>query len=210
MAGVKGIFQGFRFTPRQGGGRRSPAECSRRNIRFPGETPPRQGIRQAVSSGRKFPPAGKPPGQDRRKSPLKKYGRREKSSHRWPAPGPFPFAAGTCPGREECAEQMSAGKRLPQEKSLLRNMPLRRRPQRKNLHRPLTSCRSAQNARQRRKEQRNTGGGNLALPGEQKNFQRLAHGSGKKLAMEKEVNQMHRITHDTGKKKRPARVTWPE
>ena len=94
-------------------------------------------------------------------------------------------------------------KNAPQEKSLLRNMPLHRRPQRKNLHRPLTSCRSAQNARQRRKEQRNTGGGNLALPGEQKNFQRLAHGTGKKLAMEKEGNQMHRITHDTGKKRTP-------
>ena len=98
----------------------------------------------------------------------------------------------------------------PQEKSLLRNMPLRRRPQRKNLHRPLTSCRSAQNARQRRKEQRNTGGGNLALPGEQKNFQRLAHSTGKKLAMEKEADQMRRIPHGTGKKKRPARTAWPE
>ena len=98
---------------------------------------------------------------------------------------------------------MSAGKRLPQEKSLLRNMPLRRRPQRKNLHRPLTSCRSAQNARQRRKEQRNTGGGNLALPGEQKNFQRLAHGSGKKLAMEKEADQMRRIAPRHRKERTP-------
>ena len=86
-------------------------------------------------------------------------------------------------------------------------MPLHRRLQRKNLHRPLTSCRSAQNARQRRKEQRNTGGGNLSLTGEQKNFQRLAHGSGKKLAMEKEADQMRRIAHDTGKKKRPAPVS---
>ena len=39
----------------------------------------------------------------------------------------------------------------PQEKSLLRNMPLHRRLQRKNLHRPLTSCRSARNARVCRK-----------------------------------------------------------
>ena len=162
MAGVKEIFQGFASRP--GRGTPKSGRLFRQTHSAPGKTPPRQGIRQAVSSGRKFPPAGKPPGQDRRKSPLKKYGRREKSSHRWPAPGPFPFAAGTCPGREECAEQMSAGKRLPQEKSLLRNMPLRRRPQRKNLHRPLTSCRSAQNARQRRKEQRNTGGGNLPFP----------------------------------------------
>ena len=120
---------------------------------------------------------------------------------------PFPLRSRNIPGREECAEQVSAGKRLPQEKSLLRNMPLHRRPQRKNLHRPLTSCRSARNARQRRKKQRNTGGGNLALPGEQKNFQRLAHGTGKKLAMEKEADQMRRIAHDTGKKKRPAPVS---
>ena len=86
-------------------------------------------------------------------------------------------------------------------------MPLRRRPQRKNLHRPLTSCRSAQNARQRRKEQQDSGSRNLALPGEQKNFQRLAHGTGKKLAMEKEADQMRRIAHSTGKKKRPAPVS---
>ena len=48
------------------------------------------------------------------------------------------------------------------------------------------------------------------MTGEQKNFQRLAHGSGKKLAMEKEADQMRRIAHDTGKKKRPARAAWPE
>ena len=56
-------------------------------------------------------------------------------------------------------------------------------------------------------KQRNPSGGNLALPGEQKNFQRLAHGTGKKLAMEKEADQMRRIAHDTGKKKRPAPVS---
>lgn len=48
------------------------------------------------------------------------------------------------------------------------------------------------------------------MTGEQKNFQRLAHGTGKKLAMEKEADQMRRIAHDTGKKKRPARTAWPE
>ena len=83
-------------------------------------------------------------------------------------------------------------------------------PEKKAFPAPTPSAGSARNARERRQKQQNSGGGNRALPGEQKNFQRLAHGTGKKLAMEKEADQMRRIAHDTGKKKRPARAAWPE
>ena len=98
----------------------------------------------------------------------------------------------------------------PREKPVAEHAAAQEAPEKKNLHRPLTSCRSARNARERRQKQQNSGGGNRALPGEQKNFQRLAHSTGKKLAMEKEADQMRRIAHDTGKKKRPARTAWPE
>ena len=65
MAGVKGIFQVFASCLRQGepdARRNAPEEAfgSRGNSA-------QAGNRQAVSSGRKFHPAGKPPGQDRRR-----------------------------------------------------------------------------------------------------------------------------------------------
>ena len=41
------------------------------------------------------------------------------------------------------------------------------------------------------------------MTGEQKNFQRLAHGSGKKLAMEKEADQMRRIAPRHRKERTP-------
>ena len=149
MAGVKEISQIFRVTPRQGE-RRSPAECSRKNIQIPGKLRPgrkygRRMFRQKVSPLRKAPRT-----RQKEKSPEKIW----QEEGKFPSMAcalPFPLRSRNIPGREECAEQVSAGKRLPQEKSLLRNMPLHRRPQRKNLHRPLTSCRSARNARVCRK-----------------------------------------------------------
>ena len=56
----------------------------------------------------------------------------------------MPRSRGMC-GTGSCRKMPLQGK------SLLRNMPLHRRLQRKNLHRPLTSCRSARNARVCRK-----------------------------------------------------------
>ena len=56
MAGVKGIFQVFASCLRQGE-RRNPADYSGRRIRLPGKLRP----------GRKVHPAGKPPGQARRR-----------------------------------------------------------------------------------------------------------------------------------------------
>ena len=66
----EGDFPNFSCHAPAGGAPKSGGMLQKKHSN-PGETPPRQGIRQAVSSGRKFPPAGKPPGQDRRKSPLK-------------------------------------------------------------------------------------------------------------------------------------------
>ena len=109
---------------------------SGRRIQLPGNSA-QAGNRQAASSGRKFPPSGKPPGQDRRKSPLKKYGRRKERSHEWPVHSPFPFAAGTCPGREECAEQVSAGKRLPPgEKPVAEHAAAQEAPEKKSPQAP--------------------------------------------------------------------------
>ena len=76
-------------------------------------------------------------------------------------------------------------------------------PEKKAFPAPTPSAGSARNARERRQKQQNSGGGNRALPGEQKNFQRLAHGTGKKLAMEKDVDQMRRIAPRYRKEKTP-------
>ena len=124
---------------------------------------------------------------------------------------PFPLRSRNIPGREECAEQVSAGKRLPQEKSLLRNMLLRRRLQRKKSPQAPLPPPEARGMRvSAGKNSRIQVAETFLFPGKQKTFRRIAHGTGKKLAMEKEADQMRRIAHDTGKKKRPARTAWPE
>ena len=91
---AEAIFPAFRITPPAGGAPKS-GRMLQKKYSNPGGNSAQAGNRQAVSSGRKFHPAGKPPEQDRRKNPLKKYGRREKSSHEWPVHSPFTFAAGT-------------------------------------------------------------------------------------------------------------------
>lgn len=62
----EGDFPRFRVTP-QAGRTPMPGGILQKKYSIPRETPPKQEVRQAVSSGRKFPPAGKPPGQDRRR-----------------------------------------------------------------------------------------------------------------------------------------------
>ena len=62
----EGDFPRFRVTP-QAGRTPMPGGILQKKYSIPRETPPKQEVRQAVSSGRKFPPSGKPPGQDRRK-----------------------------------------------------------------------------------------------------------------------------------------------
>ena len=151
MAGVKGIFQGFASRLRQGE-RRCPAEYSRRNIRFPGK------LRPSRKYGRPYLPAESFPPQE---SPQDKTGEREIPLKNMAGGRNVPMN-GLCtplsPSQQEHAQvernvrnKCLPEKDSPQEKSLLRNMPLHRRLQRKNLHRPLTSCRSARNARVCRK-----------------------------------------------------------
>ena len=64
----EGDFPRFRVTP-QAGRTPMPGGILQKKYSIPRETPPRQEVRQAVSSGRKFPPAGKPPGQEEGKVP---------------------------------------------------------------------------------------------------------------------------------------------
>ena len=100
------------------------------------KTPPRQEIRQAVSSGRKFPPAGKPPGQDRRKSPLKKYGRREESSQEWPVHSPFTFAAGTFQAEGNVRNRCLPEKCSPGEKPIAEHAAAQEAPEKKSPQAP--------------------------------------------------------------------------
>ena len=125
------------------------------------------GNRQAVSSGRKFHPAGKPPEQDRRKSPLKKYGRREKSSHEWPVHSPFPFAAGTFQAERNVRNRCLPEKGSPRKKACCGacHAAAQEAPEKKISTGPTPSAGSARNARERRQKQQNSGGGNLSLPG---------------------------------------------
>ena len=208
---AEAIFPAFRITPPAGGAPKS-GRMLQKKYSNPGENSAQAEVRQAVSSGRKFPPAGMPPGQDRRKSPLKKYGRRKESSHEWPVHSPFPFAAGTFQAERNVRNRCLPEKGSPRKKACCGacHAAAQEAPEKKISTGPTPSAGSARNARERRQKQQNSGGGNLSLTGEQKNFQRLAHGTGKKLAMEKEADQMRRIAHGTGKKKRPARAAWPE
>ena len=137
---AEAIFPAFRITPPAGGAPKS-GRMLQKKYSNPGGNSAQAGNRQAVSSGRKFHPAGKPPEQDRRKSPLKKYGRREKSSHEWPVHSPFTFAAGTFQAERNVRNKCLPEKDSPQEKSLLRNMPLHRRLQRKKISTAHTFCR---------------------------------------------------------------------
>ena len=105
------------FASRPGRGTPKSGRLFRQTHSAPGKTPPRQEVRQAVSSGRKFPPAGMPPGQDRRKSPLKKYGRRKESSHEWPVHSPFPFAAGTFQAERNARNRCLPEKGSPRKKA---------------------------------------------------------------------------------------------
>ena len=163
MAGVKEISQGFASRP--GRGTPKSGRLFRQTHSAPGKTPPRQKYGRPYLPAESFPPQECP--QDKtgeREIPLKNMA----GGRNVPMNG---LCTPLSPSQQEHAQvernvrnKCLPEKDSPQEKSLLRNMPLHRRLQRKNLHRPLTSCRSAQNARQRRKEQRNTGGGNLPFP----------------------------------------------
>ena len=209
MAGVKGIFQLFASRPGTGSAEVRqiiPADAfgSRENSAQAGSTAGRI-FRQKVSPRRKAP---KTRG---RKSPLKKYGRRKERSYEWPVHSPFPFAAGTCPGREECAEQVSAGKRLPPgEKPVAEHAAAQEAPEKKSPQAPDLLPKRAEREGVQKKNSGIQVAETFLFPGKQKTFRRIAHSTGKKLAMEKEADQMRRIAHDTGKKKRPARTAWPE
>ena len=163
MAGVKEIFQGFASRP--GRGTPKSGRLFRQTHSAPGKTPPRQEVRQAVSSGRKFHPAGKPPEQDRRKSPLKKYGRREKSSHEWPVHSPFTFAAGTFQAERNVRNRCLPEKGSPRRKACCGTCRCAGGSRERKSPPRIPSAGSARKTRELRKEQRNTGGGNLSLPG---------------------------------------------
>ena len=105
--------------------------------------------------------------------------------------------------RGMCGTGVCRKKAPPGEKPVAEHAAAQEAPEKKISTGPTPSAGSARNARERRQKQQNSGGGNLSLTGEQKNFQRLAHGSGKKLAMEKEADQMRRIAPRHRKERTP-------
>ena len=161
----EGDFPRFRVTP-QAGRTPMPGGILQKKYSIPRETPPKQEVRQAVSSGRKFPPSGKPPGQDRRKgnSP-EKYGRRKESSHEWPVHSPFPFAAGTFQAERNVRNRCLPEKGSPRRKACCGTCRCAGGSRERKSPPRIPSAGSARKTRELRKEQRNTGGGNLSLPG---------------------------------------------
>ena len=207
MAGVKKISQIFRVTPRQGE-RRCQADYSGGRIQLPGKLRPGRKYSRPYVPAESFPPQESPQEgtrQEKENSPEKIW-QEGGTFPRMACARPLHLRSRNMPGRGECAEQVHAGKCPSKGKACCGTCRCAGGPREKNLHRPLTSCRSARKARERRKEQQDSSGGNLALPGEQKNFQRLAHGTGKKLAMEKEADQMRRIAPRHRKEKTPCPV----
>ena len=208
MAGVKEISQGFASRP--GRGTPKSGRLFRQTHSAPGKTPPRQKYGRPYLPAESFPPQECPRTRQKEKSPEKIW----QEEGKFPSMAcalPFPLRSRNMPrSRGICGTDVCRKKAPPGEKPVAEHAAAQEAPEKKSPQ-ALTSCRSARNARQRRKKQRNTGGGNLALPGEQKNFQRLAHGTGKKLAMEKEADQMRRIAPRHRKEKTPCpRITWPE
>ena len=129
-----------------------PGGILQKKYSIPGKTPPRQKYGRPYLPAESFPP---------QESPQDKTGEREIPLKNMAGGRNVPMN-GLCtplsPSQQEHAQvernvrnKCLPEKDSPQEKSLLRNMPLHRRLQRKNLHRPLTSCRSARNARVCRK-----------------------------------------------------------
>ena len=187
MAGVKEIFQGFASRP--GRGTPKSGRLFRQTHSAPGKTPPGQEVRQAVSSGRKFPPAGMPPGQDRRKgnSP-EKYGRRKERSHEWPVHSPFPFPAGTCQAAgNSVAKQMQSEKCPSKGKACCRTCRCAGGSSEKETYTAHTFCRKREEDEgTQEKEQRNTGDGNLPFPRKTENVpadrprhrEKTGHGKG--------------------------------
>ena len=135
MAGVKEISQIFRVTPRQGE-RRSPAECSRKNIQIPGKLRPgrkygRRMFRQKVSPLRKAPRT-----RQKEKSPEKIW----QEEGKFPSMAcalPFPLRSRNMPrSRGICGTDVCRKKAPPGEKPVAEHAAAQEAPEKKSPQAP--------------------------------------------------------------------------